>query len=85
MHLFVHCLGLKVREINNLFSCSNFVTLLTIALPGSSVYGILQQESLQEWAGYFLPQGFSNPGIKPASRMSPTGVLTTQVTPGAKT
>ena len=52
------------------------------SLPGSSVHGILQAKIL-EWVTTFSSRGFPDPGIEPASLMSPALVgrfFTTSVT-----
>ena len=47
-----------------------FATLWNCSPPGSSVHGILQARLL-EWVAFPPPGDLPNPGIKPASLMSP--------------
>ena len=53
------------------------------SLPGSSVHGI-SQAKLLEWVAVFSPGDLPNPGIKPASLVSPAlaGGFFTTAPPG---
>ena len=59
-----------------------FMTLWTLALPSSSVHGILQARTL-EWVTMPSPGNLLNPEIEPTSLMSPAlagGFFTTRTT-----
>ena len=51
-------------------SCLTLCSPMNCSLPGSSVHGISQARRL-EWVVIFILQGIPDPGIKPASLVSP--------------
>ena len=61
------CVALRVHAR----SCSTLCNLVDYSLPGSSVRGISQARVY--WSGllFLLPGGLPDPGIKPASLVSP--------------
>ena len=63
-------------------SCSTLCDPMDHSLPGSFVHGILQARIL-EWVACPPPGDLPDPGIKPASLMSPAlagGLFTTSTT-----
>ena len=68
----------------SLQSCPSLCDPMDCSPPGSSVHGILQARML-EWAAVSSSKGSSEPGIEPASLMSPAlagGFFTTSATMG---
>ena len=65
-HIYVYMHESQVASV-----LSNSLQLMNCSLPGSSVHGILQARML-EWVAMPSSRESSEPGIKPASLMSPT-------------
>ena len=64
-----------IRKLNDagqvIFLCGWLCNFLDYSPPSSSVHGIFQARVL-EWVAISSSRGSSNPGIKPASPVSPT-------------
>ena len=63
-------LWLIVHRLHVVSHVQLFCDLMDSSLPGSFVHGIIQARIL-EWVATSLSKGFSWPGIKPTSPMSP--------------
>ena len=59
------CVGVKLLQL-----CPALCDLMDYSLPGPSVHGILQARTL-EWITCPSPGDLPDPGIKPASLLSP--------------
>ena len=69
-HTHTHiCVYMHESQVASVLS--NSLQLMNCSLPGSSVHGILQARML-EWVAMPSSRESSEPGIKPASLMSPT-------------